>query len=217
VPRGLEAIRSNGARFAAEASISRRDLQNYEGKPRMIVAKTERLILRHWRDADREPFARINADPRVMEFMPGTLTRGQSDALADRIEAHFRQHGFGLCAVELRSDHTFVGFIGLAVPSFRAHFTPCVEIGWRLSADNWGQGLATEGAGKMVAYATEQLGLVSLVSFTVPANVRSRRVMEKLGMTYDAADDFALPDLPDGHPLRKHVLYRLSLSTGEIR
>lgn len=183
----------------------------------MTVAKTERLILRCWRYADREPFARINADARVMEFMPDVLTRDQSDAVVDRIEAHFRQHGFGLCAVELRTDHTFIGFIGLAVPSFQAPFTPCVEIGWRLSADCWGQGLATEGARQMVAYASQQLGLASLVSFTVPANVRSRRVMEKLGMTYDASDDFDHPGLPDGHALRKHVLYRLSLSTGGIR
>ena len=183
----------------------------------MIVVKTERLILRCWRYADRKPFARINADARVMEFMPDILTRDQSDALVDRIEAHFERHGFGLCAVELRSDHTFIGFIGLAVPSFQTHFTPCVEIGWGLSADCWGQGLATEGARQMVAYASRQLKLASLVSFTVPANVRSRRVMEKLGMTYDASDDFDHPSLPDGHVLRKHVLCRLSLSARGIR
>jgi RimJ/RimL family protein N-acetyltransferase len=181
----------------------------------MVIAETERLILRHWCQSDREPFARINADGRVMEFMPNILTRGQSDAMVDCIEAHFRQHGFGLCAVELRSDHFFVGFIGLAVPSFQAHFTPCVEIGWRLSADWWEKGLATEGARRMVEYASEQLGLGALVSFTAPANVRSRRVMEKLGMSRNAPDDFDHPGLPESHPLRRHVLYRLSLSSWE--
>ncbi len=178
----------------------------------MIVAETERLILRHWRRSDRQPFSLMNADPRVMEFMPAALTTEQSDALADRIEAQFRQHGFGLCAVELRRDHSFIGFIGLAVPSFEAHFKPCVEIGWRLSANFWGEGLATEGAREIVRYASEQLALPALVSFTVPANLKSRRVMEKLGMTHDPADDFNHPALPEGHLLRKHVLYRMSLS-----
>ncbi|MGA8025666.1 MAG: GNAT family N-acetyltransferase [Bryobacteraceae bacterium] len=175
----------------------------------MIVAETERLILRRWRDSDRQPFSHLNEDPRVMEFLPGVLTPKESDALADRIEAHFRQHGFGLCAAELRRDHSFVGFIGLAIPSFEAHFTPCVEIGWRLAADHWGQGLATEGAREMVRFAFEEIELEELVSFTVPGNVRSRRVMEKLGMTCNPADNFDSPRWPEGHPLRTQVLYRL--------
>jgi RimJ/RimL family protein N-acetyltransferase len=145
-----------------------------------------------------------------MKFLPGTLSPKESDLLIDRIEAHFRQHGFGLCAVELCVDHSFIGFIGLSVPTFHTAFTPCVEIGWRLSADYWGQGLATEGAGEMVRYAFETLRLESLVSFTVPTNIRSRRVMEKLRMVHDAADDFDHPNLPEDHPLRRHVLYRLS-------
>jgi RimJ/RimL family protein N-acetyltransferase len=118
---------------------------------------------------------------------------------------------FGLCAVELRDNHCFAGYIGLAVPSFEAHFTPCVEIGWRLAADYWGRGLATEGARRMVQYASEVLELRSLVSFTVPANIRSRRIMEKLGMIHDPGDDFDHPALPNGHALRRHVLYRLAL------
>ena len=130
----------------------------------------------------------------------------------DRIEAHFRQHGFGLCAAELREDHSFAGFVGLSVPAFQAAFTPCVEIGWRLSAGLWGQGLATEGAREMVRQAFEVAGLDALVSFTVPANVRSRRVMEKLEMTHDPGSDFDHPRLPEGHPLRRHVLYRLGRS-----
>lgn len=175
----------------------------------MLICTTERLILRRWRHEDREPFARLNADPRVMEFMPSVLSREESDQFADRIEAHFGNRGFGLCAVELLSDHTFIGFIGLQVPSFHAAFTPCVEIGWRLSADHWGKGLATEGARRIVRYAFEQLGLESLVSFTVPANLRSRRVMAKPGMIHDPSEDFDHPNLPPGHRLRRHVLYRL--------
>ena len=178
----------------------------------MTIAETKRLILRHWRPSDREPFAMMNADARVMEFMPAPLTRQESDALVDRIEAHFRHYGFGLCAVELQRDHSFAGFIGLAVPTFEAHFTPCIEIGWRLAADCWGRGLAIEGAGRMVQYASEVLRLNNLVSFTVPANIRSQRVMKKLGMSHKTADDFDHPGLPEGHPLRRHVLYRLSIS-----
>lgn len=177
----------------------------------MIVAETERLILRRWRPSDRDPFAKMNADPQVMEFMPALLSSEESDALADLIDAHFHGHGFGPCAVELRGNHSFAGVIGLAVPPFQAHFTPCVEIVWRLAADFWGRGLATEGARRIVRYASENLGLKALVSFTVPANIRSRRVMEKLGMTHNPAEDFDHSDLPEGHPLRRHVLYRLSL------
>ena len=150
----------------------------------------------------------MNCDPRVMEFFPACLSREESDALADRIEAHFDRHGFGLYAAERSETGRFLGFIGLAVPAFEAHFTPCVEIGWRLEADCWGQGLATEGARAVMAYAFDSLGIPELVSLTVPANTRSRRVMEKIGMTYSGTDDFDHPNLPEGHPLRRHVLYR---------
>jgi RimJ/RimL family protein N-acetyltransferase len=180
----------------------------------MVIYTTDRLILRRWRPVDREPFARINADPHVMEFMPSPLSRQESDRLADRIEAHFQGRGYGLCAVELRSDQGFIGFIGLQVPSFQSAFTPCVEIGWRLSPDYWGKGLASEGARRMVRCAFEELGLESLVSFTAPANLRSRRVMERLGMTRDPSEDFDHPNLPPGHPLRRHVLYRLRRADG---
>lgn len=177
-----------------------------------MVLETDRLILREWQQSDREPFARLNADPRVMEFMPALLSRDESDRLAERIQEHFREHGFGLCAAELRRDHSFIGFVGLSVPAFPAGFTPCVEIGWRLSADYWGQGLATECARAMMRYAFESVGLEEVVSFTVPGNVRSRRVMEKLGMTRNPADDFDHPRVPERHPLRRHVLYRLRRS-----
>jgi RimJ/RimL family protein N-acetyltransferase len=178
----------------------------------MVVAHTERLILRHWRPSDREPFSRLNADARVMEFMPALLSRDESDRMADRIEEHFRQHGLGLCAAELREDHSFIGFVGLSVTAFQAAFTPCVEIGWRLAAERWGQGLATEGARAILRYGFKIAGLKEMVSFTVPGNVRSRRVMEHLGMTRNPADDFDHPRLPEGHPLRRHVLYRLRRS-----
>jgi ribosomal-protein-alanine N-acetyltransferase len=144
-----------------------------------------------------------------MEFMLGPLTRFESDDLADRIEAHFAEHGFGLYAAELASDASFIGFVGLYVPTFQSHFTPCIEIGWRLSTEHWGQGLATEGAHAVVRHAFGALKLKELVSFTVPANVRSRRVMEKIGMTHNSAEDFDHPRVPRGHPLCRHVLYRL--------
>jgi RimJ/RimL family protein N-acetyltransferase len=177
------------------------------------VIETERLLLRRWREEDREPFYRLNSDARVMEFFPECLTRAHSDSLVDRINEHFKKHGFGLFAAELRKDQTFIGFVGVAVPSFKAHFTPCVEIGWRLAADYWGRGLATEGARAVVKYAFEELALDALVSFTVPRNIRSRRVMEKVGMTHDVSDDFDHPNLPEGHPLRRHVLYRFRRNT----
>jgi len=151
----------------------------------------------------------MNADPKVMEFLPRLLSRTESDFFANRIESHFRRHGFGLYAAELRKDGSFIGFIGLNMTTFDAPFTPCFEVGWRLAADSWGQGLATEGAREILSYGFEVIGLREIVSFTVPANVRSRRVMEKLGMTHDPAEYFEHPRLPANHPLRRHVLYRL--------
>jgi RimJ/RimL family protein N-acetyltransferase len=174
-----------------------------------MTLQTERLILRRWREADREPFARMNQDPTVMEHFPAVLSREESDAFVDRIEAHFVERGFGLWAVEVRDSGAFIGYIGLAVPRFEAAFTPCVEIGWRIAAEYWGRGLATEGARAVVRFAFEELKLREIVSFTVPANLRSRRVMEKLGMTRDPREDFDHPLLAEGHPLRRHVLYRL--------
>ena len=171
---------------------------------------TERLLLREWRAEDREPFARINADPRVMEFLGESLSRAESDRVVDRIAEHFQAHGFGLCAAELSEGGEFIGFIGLAVPAFEAAFTPCVEIGWRLAAEYWGAGLATEGAREIARYAFEELNLRELVSMTAVGNERSRRVMAKLGMTHNAAENFDHPKLQPGNPLRRHVLYRLS-------
>jgi RimJ/RimL family protein N-acetyltransferase len=150
----------------------------------------------------------MNADTRVMEYFPRVLTAAESGAGVDRIEAHFERHGFGLCAAELRTTGAFIGFIGLCFPGFNAHFTPCVEIGWRLGFDYWGQGLATEGAQAALRFGFDVLRLSEIVSFTAVANLRSRRVMERIGMKRDPGDDFDHPVLPDAHPLRRHVLYR---------
>jgi RimJ/RimL family protein N-acetyltransferase len=145
----------------------------------------------------------------VIEYLPAPLTRAESDALADRIATHFAQHNFGLWAVEIPDVSAFIGFIGLSTTDFKAPFTPCVEIGWRLAAAYWGQGYASEGAKAALAFGFETLQLSEIVSFTVPPNRRSRRVMEKIGLTHDPQDDFGHPLLPSDHPLHTHVLYRL--------
>jgi RimJ/RimL family protein N-acetyltransferase len=173
-----------------------------------VLLQGARVVLRPWRDADRAPFATMNADARVMEFFPKLLSRAESDALVDIIQEHFAARGFGMWAVEVPGS-PFVGFTGLAVPRFTAAFTPCVEIGWRLAVEHWGKGYATEAARLALAYGFETVGLTEIVSFTTVSNLRSRAVMERLGMQRDPADDFDHPSLPDGHPLRRHVLYRL--------
>ncbi len=180
------------------------------------VLQTPRLLLRAWRPSDREPFAALNADARVMEFLPGPLPRRQSDALARRSEQHFARHGFGPWAVEVPGVAPFIGFVGLVVPAFEAHFTPCVEIGWRLAAEHWGQGYATEAALASARHAFEVVGIRELVAFTTPANVRSQAVMQRIGMTHDPADDFDHPRLAPGHRLRRHVLYRMQASGGTL-
>src|SRR5204862_452292 len=150
-------------------------------------------------------FAAMGADPRVMEFLPKWLAREEADAMAARIRGHFERHGFGFWAVEAPGVAPFLGFVGLAVPTWETHFTPCVEIGWRLAAEHWGRGYATEAARAALDFGFGRLALGEVVSFTVPANRRSRAVMERLGMTSSPADDFDHPMLPEGHPLRRHV------------
>ena len=145
-----------------------------------------------------------------MEFFAAPLSPAESDRTIDRIQAHIAQHQFGFFAAELRATGEFIGFAGLSHVPFEAHFTPCVEIGWRLAAAHWNRGLATEGARRCLRYAFQELALPEVVAFTVPANLRSRRVMEKLGMSCSPADDFQHPRLPEGHPLRPHVLYRVA-------
>jgi RimJ/RimL family protein N-acetyltransferase len=160
-------------------------------------------------DADLEPFAALNADPAVMEHFPEPLDRPESDAMVARIRTHFDRRGSGFWAVEVPGLADIVGLVGLAIPAFEAPFTPCVEVGWRLSRGFWGRGYATEAARASLRYGFEQLGLDEIVAFTVPANVRSRAVMERIGMTRSAEDDFDHPSLPEGHGLRRHVLYRV--------
>lgn len=174
--------------------------------------RTERLLLRRWRFEDREPFSAINSDPMVMELLPSRFSREQSDSLAKRVEDHFAQHGFGPWAVAVIGGPDFIGYVGLSTVSFEVHFAPAVEIEWRLAAAQWGNGYATEAARAALDYASECLGLSEVVSFTVPQNVRSRAVMERIGMVRDVSGDFEHPSLPEGSVLRQHVLYRKQLT-----
>lgn len=175
----------------------------------MDELRTERLWLRAWRDEDREPFAAMNRDPAVMEHYPAVLSRAESDALADRVAARATEHGWGLWAVEIVAHGDFAGYVGLSPHTFEAHFNPSVEVGWRLAHQYWGRGYAPEGGRAALDYGFDVLGLGEIVSFTTVANVRSQRVMRKLGMTSDPSDDFDHPLLPGGHPHRRHVLYRI--------
>jgi len=171
--------------------------------------RTERLLLREWRETDLHPFAQLNADPKVMEHFPAVLSSVESDRLAARIRDGFAEHGYGLWAVEVKGVADFIGFAGLAVPKFEAHFMPCVEIGWRIAYAHWGKGYATEAARAVTTHAFSELKLDEIVSFTAAGNRRSRRVMEKLGMVYRAQEYFDHPALPEGHALQRHVLCRL--------
>ncbi|MEQ9366301.1 MAG: GNAT family N-acetyltransferase [Leptospirales bacterium] len=188
--------------------------------------ETPRLVLREWRDTDRDAFARLNRDPRVMRYFPAPLSRAQSDAFVDSIRAHFAREGYGLWAVHLRIGETeaetsdrrtiahsdprpAIGYTGLNKATFAAHFTPAVEIAWRLAADYHGRGYATEAARAALAYAFRELRLPEVVSFTSVENTPSRRVMEKIGLIHTPPGDFEHPALPPGHWLRRHVLYRL--------
>lgn len=171
------------------------------------MIKTERLILRQWKEEDLEPFARMNADPRVMEFFPATLTREESNQMAKKVQTRIEERGWGFWAASLIETGEFIGFIGLEDVLFKAIFTPAVEVGWRLAFDFWGKGYATEGALASLLYGFEKLKLKEIFSFTAVENRRSRAVMERIGMRYQG--DFDHPKLPEGHPLRRHVLYRI--------
>lgn len=170
---------------------------------------TDRLLMRSWRESDLEPFATLNADPEVMEFMRGPLTREASDAWVGRINDSWIANGYGLWAVEVRGGPEFVGFVGLADALFEAPFTPAVEVGWRLARSAWGHGYATEGARAALSYGFLDAGLPQILTFTATANARSRAVMERLGMVRDSDGDFEHPLVPAGHRIRPHVLYRL--------
>ncbi len=175
----------------------------------LVEPRTERLVLRQWRDEDWAPFAALNADPEVMRHFPSTLDEQESNAFAYRNAALLGVHGYGLWAVEVLATGEFVGFVGLNHPTWEAPFTPGTEVGWRHARSAWGQGYATEGARAALAVAFGPLALDEVVSFTTVANTRSRAVMGRLGMTRDAAEDFDHPKLDPSSPLRRHILYRL--------
>ncbi len=174
----------------------------------MVEIETPRLRLRGWIEADFEPLAAMCADPRVMEFFPSTFSREETEALWKRIHAHFARYGFGPWAMEVEGE--FAGSLGLNWVPFETHFTPCVEIGYRLRSEFWGRGLATEGGRTALRYGFEHLQLPEIVAFTVTANKRSRRVMEKIGLAF--SEEFDHPLMPKGHPFERHVLYRISRS-----
>lgn len=182
----------------------------------MIEPSTSRLVLRRWCEQDRAPFAALNADPLVMEHFPDLLTRDQSDEMMDRCVEQIRCDGYGLWAVEVRTSGEFIGFVGLANPSWDASFTPCTEVGWRLARSAWGYGYATEAAKAALATAFGPVGLDEVVSFTTIRNLRSQKVMKRIGMTRDPSADFDHPGVAAG-PLRRHVLYRISRTSWKRR
>lgn len=171
--------------------------------------ETERLILRRWQDADLEPFSAITANREVRRYYPSTLTQDETKSLIERIESHFEKEGFGLWALELKSTGQLIGYTGLQKPNIEAHFMPCIEIGWQLCRKHWGKGYAPEAARKVLEDGFVRLALEEIVSFTAAVNQKSIRVMEKLGMQRNPADDYEHPMLPTEHPLKPHVLYRL--------
>lgn len=174
------------------------------------MPETRRLLLRRFRPSDLPALAEIHADPKVMETLGALLDRAASDALVARFEAAFEDHGFGFYCVEVKGGPSCIGFVGLSVPTFEAPFQPCVEIGWRIASREWGKGFAPEAAEAVLEDAFGTLGLDEVLSFTAVTNLRSRRVMEKLGFHRDPGEDFDHPRVPEGDPLRRHVLYRLS-------
>lgn len=171
--------------------------------------RTARLRLRQWRDADREPFARLNADPEVMRHFPAVLSRERSDAAVDVLSRDIAARGWGFWAVERLDSGEFIGFVGLQVPGHPLPCMPCVEIGWRLARAHWHQGFATEAAQESLRVGFDDLGLREIVAFTALGNAPSRAVMTRLGMQHDAQGDFDHPAVPAASPVRRHCLYRL--------
>ncbi|MBF0194253.1 MAG: GNAT family N-acetyltransferase [Magnetococcales bacterium] len=173
------------------------------------MIETHSLLLRKWKKSDLDPFAAMNRCKHVSEYLPKPLSREESDEFAEKIISRFAEDGLGLFAVERKDNGEFIGFNGLNIPRFSAHFMPAIEIGWRISYKNWGQGFATQSAKAVCSYAFNSLNVKEIVAFTTLANVRSRRVMEKIGMTHNPKDDFDHPNLLNDDQLKRHVLYRL--------
>lgn len=182
---------------------------NVAAVPDHAELRTERLLLRGWRESDLEPFAELNAHPEVMRYLQGPRSREASDAFARRIQADWRRRGWGLWAVEVVGEADFIGYVGLAEASFDAPFTPAVEVGWRLTRSAWGHGYATEAAKAALAFGFKEAKLAEVLSFTAAINLRSRAVMERIGLQRDPVGDFEHPSVPVGDELRPHVLYRL--------
>ncbi|MEO6980946.1 MAG: GNAT family N-acetyltransferase [Mucilaginibacter sp.] len=176
--------------------------------PAQIFIETPRLILRQWQQDDHEPYIALNMDPEVVEFFLSTYSREETLAQIDRCVGHVNQYGFGFFAVERKDNGQFIGFTGLSHPRFESHFTPCVEIGWRLSKANWGIGFATEAARACLQFGFETLKVDEIFSFTAEHNIRSENVMKKIGMVKDGY--FEHPSIAGGHPLKRHVLYKIS-------
>ncbi|HLB42377.1 MAG TPA: GNAT family N-acetyltransferase [Gammaproteobacteria bacterium] len=180
-----------------------------------IILSTERLILRTWKPSDIPLMAAISSDPLVMEHFPATQDITATQALVNHINQHYEKFGYALYAVEIKDTHEFIGFVGLnhppfEIPNFQPTSLPIVEIGWRLSSKHWGKGYATEAAKAVLHYAFTELNLIEIISFTVAANIKSRRVMEKIGLHHSENDDFDHPKLEENSPLKQHVLYRLT-------
>lgn len=173
------------------------------------MIETSRLILREWQNSDTEPFIAMGQDPLVMEYFLGLLTPEESLAMIDRIKAMYKENGFCFYACELKSSKEFIGFIGLSIPRFKAHFTPCVEIGWRIASQHWGNGYATEGALKCLEVGFKEFNLDEIVSIAVKTNYKSHNVMKKIGMQRDLTGDFLHPNLAPDHNLAPHILYRM--------
>ena len=178
--------------------------------PVTIELRTARLLLRQWKESDREPFARINADAKVMRYFPSTLPRERSDASFNALRQEIDARGWGFWATELRESAEFIGFVGISVPRHSLPFMPCVETGWRLAKEHWHKGYATEAARESLRYGFETPMLGEIVAFTALGNQPSRAVMARLGMVRDAQQDFDHPAVPSESAARRHCLYRLS-------
>jgi RimJ/RimL family protein N-acetyltransferase len=175
---------------------------------RVIELETPRLVLRTWRESDREPYAALNQDPRVMEHFPGLIPRERSEALVDGCIAAFASRGWGNWALERRDTGEFIGFTGLSIPRADLPFSPCVEVGWRLAHAHWGFGFASEAALAALRVGFEQIGLGEIVSMTALTNLRSQAVMRRIGLV-DTGFTFEHPGVPEGHPVRPHCLFKL--------
>lgn len=177
-----------------------------------VELRTPRVLLRQWKDSDTDAWSAMNADPEVRRYFPSLLSRTEAKGEADRIRASITQRGWGMWALEVPGVHPFAGFVGLNLPGYEALWMPAVEIGWRLAPAAWHRGYATEGAAAALHFAFTQLELPQVVAMSAPANGPSHQVMERIGMLRDADADFDHPRVPDGSPLKRHILHRITLA-----